>query len=197
VLIARLLRVWQPGFFASADLMKIKLPLLLAAAVAVLGPVAAYAAPPAPVQMTGTVLANVITPGSVTPLRGLRFGQFLRPTAAGTIVVTPTSVVTATGGTVGNISIPQLAPGRGSGAFTLTGGASRSFLVTLPTSATLTSGASSMTVTNFSANIGFGGFGTLNSSGNFILNVGGRLNVGGGQAVGAYAGTYNVTVLFL
>jgi hypothetical protein len=176
--------------------MNIKLPLLLVASATALAPSAAHAAPPAPVQVSGTAMANVVTPGAVTPLRALRFGQFLQPSAAGTITIAPNSNATATGGTVGNIGIPQLAPGRGSAAFALEGSANRLFFVTLPTSATIANGTASMNVTNFTSNV-TGISGRLDSTGAYTLNVGGKLNVGALQAVGNYTGTYNITVIFL
>jgi hypothetical protein len=189
--------LWWPGFTASVDLMKIKQPFLYAALMAALAPAAAFAAPGNSTQMSGTVMASVVTPGAVVPLRALRFGQFLQPAAAGTITIAANSTMTPSAGMAANTSIPQLAPGRGAGAFTLTGGANRLFLLTLPTTATLSNGAASMNVTNFTANTLFAGIGSLNASGNFVLNVGARLNIGGGQTIGSYTGTYNVTVFFL
>jgi Domain of unknown function (DUF4402) len=157
----------------------------------------AHAAPPASFDMSGAVLATIVTPGSVVPLRDLRFGQFLQPTAAGTITIAPNSVATPSPGMASNISIPQLAPGRGAGGFTLQGNTRRTFFVTLPSSATISNGTASMNVTNFTANTAFSGVGSLGATGIFILNVGARLNVGAVQPTGYYTGTYKITVLFL
>ncbi len=194
---ARFLCKTEAGRLPACTLMIKKLPLLLALAVSALSPNPAYAGSADTAVLSGFVQAKVVTPGRVVPLRDLRFGQFLQPSAAGTLTIAPNSTATAASGMTGNIAIPQLATGRGSGAFTLTGTANRTFIVTLPASASISKGSASMSVTNFTANTLVGGLGSLNASGSYVLNVGARLNVGAGQAVGQYSGTYNITVIFL
>jgi hypothetical protein len=194
---ARFLYQTEIGRSAAFVNMIKRLPLLLALAVAALSSNPAYAGSGDSSVFSGFVQARVVTPGRVVALRDLRFGQFLQPSTAGTLTIATNNAATAAAGMTDNIGIPQLAAGRGAGGFTLTGTANRSFIVTLPSSATITSGSASMSVTNFTANTLVGGLGRLDLNGSYVLNVGARLNVGGGQAVGQYSGTYNITVIFL
>jgi hypothetical protein len=59
-------------------------------------------------------------------------------------------------------------------------------------SVSLTSGANSMTLNNFT--LFFPNGNTLNASGQAQFNVGGRLNVAAAQAAGLYTGSFGVTV---
>ena len=79
----------------------------------------------------------------------------------------------------------------GSVTFNVSGYSSESYSVTLPSSATLTSGGNTMTVDTFTHDAG--GSPSL-SSGSDNFNVGATLNVGATQTGGAYTGTFAVTV---
>ena len=144
----------------------------------------------------GFAQANVVTPGSIVPLNGLRFGQFIRPVAAGTMTIDIAGAATATGGVVAGYTIVQTGTGRGPATFALTGRPNRQCDVILPVLAVLTSGVQTMTVTNFTANTNGGGKIRLDASGFAQLIVGGRLNVAANQAVGNYTGSYILTVAF-
>ncbi len=173
--------------------MKLKRALFLAAAAAMLAPGVAIAAPS---QVSGFSQANVVIPAAVVPLTSLRFGQFIRPTAAGTVVISAAGAASATGGLTSNIGIAQVGTGRGAGSFSLAGTANRFILVALPASMTITSGAQSMTVNAFTNNTVIFGLAQLDATGHFILRVGATLNVAANQTVGNYTGTYNVTVTY-
>ena len=76
-------------------------------------------------------------------------------------------------------------------AFDVTGEGASTYSITLPSSATLSSGANTMTVDTF--NHDAGATPTL-SGGSDTFNVGATLNVGATQASGTYSGTFSVTV---
>ena len=77
--------------------------------------------------------------------------------------------------------------------FDVVGGANLAYAITLPaTEATLTSGANSMTVDNFSDSAS--GSGTLDNAGTHSFAVGATLNVGANQPAGDYNGTFTVTI---
>ena len=160
---------------------------------AVLAPGVVHAAP---AQATGSAQANVVTPGSVVPISALRFGQFIQPTAAGTLTISIASVVSAAGGVVGMHSIGQTGTGRGPGSFSLLGSPNGQTDITLPTSINITNGAQTMTVDTLTANTNGAGKLKLDATGTAVLIVGATLNVAANQAVGSYSGTYTITVAF-
>lgn len=166
---------------------------LLGAAAAVLMPATASAAP---AQATGSAQAEVVLPGSIVPISALKFGQFIRPTAAGTLTISIASVVSATGGVSGLQNITQTGTGRGPGSFSMVGSPNRQTDITLPASATLSNGAQTMAVNNFTSNANGGGKIKLDAAGHGVVIVGARLNVAANQALGTYTGTYTVTVAF-
>ncbi len=164
---------------------------LLGAALLALAPGAALAA-----GTKGSATAEVVAPAQIVPLAYLRFGTFTRPTTAGTETVSTTSAVSGTGGMAGNLSLPQTG-GRGAASFQLNGSAYRLFIVTLPGSTTISSGAATMQVSDFTSDAGIFGIGVLGSTGQDTLNVGGTLNVSANQAPGNYSGTFTLTVYYL
>jgi hypothetical protein len=147
-------------------------------------------------QATGFSQANVVTPGSIVPLTALRFGQILIPATAGTMAINNAGTVTSTGGVTTAMAITQYGTGRGPGAFELTGSPNRQCDVTLPASITISNGTQTMTVNAFNANVNGGGKIKLDATGHAQLDIGATLNVAANQAVGAYTGSYNITVAF-
>jgi hypothetical protein len=136
--------------------------------------------------------ANIISPITIVKVVGadLNFGDVVPGATAGTVVVDPAAARTSTGGVaLGNGAAVAAA------AFTVGGGNNATYTITLPTSAvTITGPTSTMTVSNFTSNPS--GTGTIGAAGTQALNVGGTLNVGVNQAVGAYTGTFSVTVAY-
>lgn len=144
-----------------------------------------------PATSTGSSAARIVEPLAIQSLKDLRFGSFIRPTAAGTVTIAADSTVTTTGGLD-----PTLFPtGRGAAQYLVLGTANRQFVTFLPASITITSGSASMLVDQFRKNGGVGPNG-LNSSGFYLLDIGGRLNVTANQAPGNYSGTLTVQVLY-
>ena len=130
--------------------------------------------------------AEIVAPIGISNTAGLNFGRVSPSGVAGTVVLdtagsrTPTNVSLLTGGTVS------------AATFAVTGSASETYTITLPASATITSGANNMTVDTFTHNAG--GSPALDGTGNDSFNVGATLNVGANQAAGSYTGTFSVTV---
>jgi len=159
-------------------------------------PAAARAAGTETFTVTGTVGAKVIAPSRIQPLRDLRFGHFLSPAGAGTVIVRPDNTISTTGGMNGADAVPQPSEGRGPAEFLLDGTKARFFIVHLPNKMTLTGPAGSMEARSFTDNIR-PGRNFFDANGHFTLEVGATLNVGASQPQGHYSGTFDVTVLYL
>lgn len=137
----------------------------------------------------GTAKATILAALSVTNTSDLNFGT-IAVNGGGSVVVTPAGVRAATtGGTVSSA-------GTGASAnFDIVGDSGSSILITVPAAVTLeyndgstvhTMAASLTTNANTSAHALTGGTESF--------KVGGTLTVGAGQAAGAYAGDFTVTV---
>ena len=161
-----------------------KILTVLAATVAALG---GFSTQVLAASTTGNAQATIVTPIAIAETQGMNFGSIGPDTAASTVVLDTAGGVTS--GTA------QLVPGSGAaaGIFAVTGEATYTYAITLPASATLTSGANTMTVDTWSTTTG-SGTATLDGTGNDTVNVGATLHVGGGQAAGTYTGTYTITV---
>jgi len=135
---------------------------------------------------TANASAVILTPISITNNTALAFGDVYPDTAAGgTVLLDPTGARTA-----GGAAALGATPGAAA-QFTVSGQASALYTITLPAAAvTLTSGANNMTIDSFLSD----GTGTLDGTGNEIINVGATLNVNANQPAGTYSGTFDVTV---
>jgi hypothetical protein len=147
-----------------------------------------------------TSSTTVIAPITITKTADLRFGQFVQPTSGGQIDINVGGVVDLTGITPSGLtSITQLGTGRGAGAFSVTGQAGRVYLVTLPPGAetflTRSGGAETMKVSSIRRTGGTANR-TLSATGTDTLGLGGTLEVGANQAIGAYTGTITLTVTY-
>jgi hypothetical protein len=144
-------------------------------------------------QNTATATANatarIITPISISKTADLNFGDVVASGSAGTVVLSTAGARSTTGGaSLGSGSAVSAA------AFTVSGQGSATYAITLPASATVTSGPNTMTVNAFTSNPS--GTGTLSGGGSQNLNVGATLNVGVSQPTGTYSGTFDVTVTY-
>lgn len=169
------------------------------ASIAVLLPSTAMAqAGPSP-SATASATAEVVQPIAIT-CSGMNFGR-LSPLASPTSVTLPpqgTPLIDAS-----NIVVPgsrNLATPSNCG---VTGALNLAYTVTLPTSATLTSGANTMSLSNFTISEELDGMpldrllATPQGSGGFDgFGVGAQLAVGGNQAPGLYTGTFVVSVRY-
>lgn len=171
----------------------LRLPLLLPF---LLGLVAmatpASAAPGDTFQVAGQARVRVAEPAKVTLIEDLRFGAIMQPPTAGTVTVAPDSTITST------IDISAFPYSRGAARFLVTGDPNRRFLFQLPNSMVVTSGTAFMVVNRFRTNaVPPGITARLNAAGEFVLDVGARLNVGAVQQPGEYSGTFDLTVVYL
>lgn len=141
----------------------------------------AYAA-----SATGNATATVIAPIAITNTADLAFGKFAASTG-GTVVMDPAGARTATGAVV----LSTVTPGAAA-SFDVTGDNNATYAISLPASATITSGAVNMTVDTFTSTPS--ATGTLSATGAQTVTVGGTLTVASAQAAGAYTGTFSVTV---
>lgn len=145
-------------------------------------------------QATVTANATVVTPLSVTATKTLEFGKLVvNGGVAGTLVVAPsTGNRTSTGG----VELVGLQSSVQAGAVRVIGdtvnGAPNPYTVTIPATATLSSGANSMSVTG----IGSDTASLTTLTGQSDINIGGTLNVAGTQAAGAYTGSFVVTAAY-
>lgn len=131
--------------------------------------------------------ARVVAAIALTKTADLNFGDVVASAAAGTVVMSPAGVRSATlGATLGNPN------GAAQAAFGVTGVSGATYAITLPGAPiTITDGAShNMTVGSF---LGSKATGTL-TAGADSFTVGATLNVGASQFVATYTGSFNVSV---
>ena len=142
------------------------------------------------VSGTATASATIITPIAISKTMDMNFGNVAVSAVAGTVVLSPASGRTKTGG----VTLPIISGTISAASFNVTGLGSYTYTITLPsTPLTISSGANTMTVNSFTSTPS--GTGTL-SGGLQVLNVGATLNVGVNQAAGVYtsATPFAVTV---
>lgn len=123
----------------------------------------------------GNATATVIAPLLLAEVTPMDFGTVAGGTTAGTVTMTTGSVMGSSGGATSLASLPGTA-----GAFTIQGANTQAYTLTITGTATLVSGAFSMTADTFTHNAPALD-GTLQA-----FQVGGILNVGANQAAGAY-----------
>ncbi len=139
---------------------------------------------------TGNASAVIVSPLSVSETAGMNFGDIDASGGAGTVIVSTAGAASVTG----SVAMVNSGPDTPSAdLFTIGGLSGASYTLSLPASATLTSGVNTMTVDTFTAS-------STNSyvltGGSDTLAVGGTLHVAAGQAAGTYTGTYNLTVTY-
>jgi hypothetical protein len=162
--------------------MKIKACWLTTAGMAL------WALLPSPTPGAAPPRANLISI-LLTADASLSFGQIVATTSPGAVTVTPAGLRSSSGGvTLGN--------GRGfsPASFTVAGDANAGYGVTLPSTATLSGGGSTMTVDTFASTPSSAG--NLGAGGTQTLSVGATLHVGAVQLPASYSGTYAVTVAY-
>ena len=156
----------------------------LAGAVAVAGLVAGVAATVQAAATTGNATATIIIPIAIANTTDLAFGSVVSSGSADTVIVSPAGARTC-GGTLTCTNTVT------AGAFDVTGGTGETYTISLPASATVTSGGDTMTVDTFVSTPT--PTGTLTGGAETLL-VGATLQVSASQANGSYTGTYSVTV---
>ena len=140
-----------------------------------------------PQDATANAAANIISPMAITKNVDLNFGNIAAGTSAGTVELETDGVRTAA-----NVILPSVTGTVTAAEFTVTGLPGSNYIITLPTTpVTIASGGNNMTITTFTEDSATN---TLTEEGTETFNVGATLNVGAGQAVGLYEGTFVVTV---
>jgi len=144
------------------------------------------------VTASATAEATILEPISITKTVDMNFGNLAVNATSGTIVLTPESARSATGGVT---FLPSNAGTITAASFTVSGLEDATYSITLPATATVitNSGGDDMTVDNWTSTPT--PTGTL-TGGTQILNVGATLNVPASSPAGVYvSGTpFNVTV---
>lgn len=130
---------------------------------------------------------TIIQPISLTNERALNFGVIAASSQDGTVTIDFNGTRTATNG----ITLPAQFTTESSAQFAVSGEENASFSITLPTSVTIGSGASAMTITDFTENSD-----NVLSSEEETFEVGATLNVNENQAAGSYSTTFDVTVTY-
>jgi hypothetical protein len=143
------------------------------------------------VTATATASATILAPISLTKTVDMNFGNLAVNNTPGTIVLTPASARTATGGVT---FLPSNAGTITAASFDVVGLADATYSITLPAGATtISNGINDMTVDNWTSDPT--PTGTL-TGGTQVLNVGATLNVPASSLAGVYtsATPFNVTV---
>jgi hypothetical protein len=138
---------------------------------------------------TANASATIIGPIAISNTADMNFGNVAVGASGGTVIMTPAGARSVTGG----VTLPATTGTPAAAAFNVTGVDTYTFAITLPSAPlTITSGANTMTVTNFTSTPS--GTGTIN--GTTALTVGATLNVNANQPSGNYlSGTpFTVTV---
>lgn len=183
LLLCHFLRI-EPGLSKGNVEMKIVKILTAAALVAMITAPASVKAASGSADAAATIAAAV----TVTKVSDLEFGLITPTGTPGTVTVSDSG--TRTGDA--NV-ILQAGDTPSQASFDVSGAANQSISVTIPSSAALTGNGTDMTATLSQAEAGTQ---TLDGSGDFTLDVGAILAVGADQLPGAYAGSFNVTVIY-
>ncbi len=136
------------------------------------------------VQATIDVTATLDAPISISSSGDMDFGTMVTTGTAGTVTVTPA-------GARSSVNVDLLGGVPAAASFDVTGEGNANYSITFPSSATLTSGANTMTIDTFTDDAGAN---PRLTGGSETFNVGATLNVGATQAAGTYSGTFSVTV---
>lgn len=144
-------------------------------------------------QATATATATIVSPITIVRVNDMNFGNVVTSAATGTVVLTPASTRSTTGGA----SILAAQPGTVTAAsFTVGGTAGFTYSISLPASVSIDDAGPgvAMIVDNFTSTPT--PTGTIGAGGTETLSVGATLNVGASQVGGVYtsAAPFTVTV---
>ncbi len=141
---------------------------------------------------TAAAAANVITPIAIAKITDMNFGNVAVSTSTGGTVVLTTSSTRTTGGS-GGVTLPSTTGTVAAAEFTVSGQASYTYVITLPSSTTITDGSGhSMTVNSFNSTPS--STGTLSSGGTQNVKVSATMVVAAAQPVGSYTNPNGVPV---
>ena len=141
---------------------------------------------------TATGSVNIVRPITITNTAGLQFGKLAQPAGAATVTVSPGGTVSLSGvGTVGT----QTTSAAG---FNVGGDGAAVFAINVPSGTfNMLAGTSGTILVSTSLSAATGTLsGSTGSAGSTSFTVGGIMTLGAAQALGAYSGTFNVTVTY-
>jgi spore coat protein U-like protein len=141
---------------------------------------------------TATGSVTIVRPITITNTAGLQFGKLAQPAGAATVTVTPAGVVSRSGvGTVGSQTTSAA-------AFNVGGDGAAVFAINVPSGTfNMLAGTSGTILVSTSLSAATGTLsGSTGSAGSTSFTVGGIMTLGAAQALGAYSGTFNVTVTY-
>jgi len=134
--------------------------------------------------------AGVIEPLDINKTADLRFGRVFYSAAAHTITVAPDGTRIASDNAILGDGDPVSAA-----AFLLHGQPGDTFhIFPPPKTITLTNGAQSLLITDFTCSIKTSNNGVLGSDGMFLFTYGATAYIDAGQAPGLYTGTFTIAV---
>ena len=140
---------------------------------------------------TASASATIITPITIVKNVDMNFGNVaVSASLSGTVVLAPAGT-RITGG-AGGVTLPSNTGTVAGADFTVSGQASYTYAITLPTTATLTDGTNNMTLAAFTSFPS--ATGVLSTGGNQDLKVGATLNVAAAQAANVYTNATAVPV---
>ncbi|AMR30111.1 hypothetical protein A0256_01100 [Mucilaginibacter sp. PAMC 26640] len=141
-------------------------------------------------QATATAIASatIVTPISITKTFDMDFGNIATDGTVGTVVLSPESTRSITGGT----TLPATAGTVTAASFDVTGSDLYTYAITLPASVTITSGVNNMTVDTFTSTPLLTGAFTAGAQ---TLTVGATLNIGASQLAGLYTSATPFTII--
>lgn len=128
---------------------------------------------------------SATVPITISQITSLSFGRFAA-TLPGSITISPSGARTATPGIY-----PLSSPAWNPASFLVTGKRNTAYVITLPSSVTLSNGSNTMTIQNLVSTPSEAGYLTKGSE---QLSVGGTLNVSALQSAGNYSGILPITV---
>lgn len=133
---------------------------------------------------TATASATIVTPIAISRTAHMNFGNIAVTSVAGSVLLGSDGTRTPSGG----VTLPAVAGTVSAASFTVTGTASYTYVITLPTTpVSLANGANSMNATAFNSSLGVSGSaGNLGTGGSQVVTVGATLAVAAAQAAGSY-----------
>lgn len=142
---------------------------------------------------TANASATIVSPISISKTTDLNFGNLAVDATGGTVILDPSLAATRSSAGAGGVTFPSNTGTVSAAAFVVSGQADFTYDINiLNASITISNGAESMTVDNFSKSVTTG---LLNNLGTQTVYVGADLQVNGSQTPGVYTSSSPFTVL--
>jgi hypothetical protein len=139
-------------------------------------------------QTVGKINAEITAGVNIVQQNEMSFGKIIS-VGESTVTMTPQGARTTEG------SVQVSGEAFGANTFYIQGAPNTSFLLTLPTSSTMTNGKTTLTVNAFTSSLTYNR-GTTNNVGFIQFAVGCTLNIPSNVTSGVYLGTYNLTAVY-